>query len=263
MSEAFDLHWDREWELYEEAKFEEAIVEWREASRLGPEDGYVSHSIGLALSSLGREEEAVVEWREAVRLEPDYDKPHRSLAYALSETGSSKALAAVRAAIRLCPDSADLHVWLGYHLIVETQIGGKYGDKADYEAAAAAFQRAISLNYSNFYAFHYLAMIQEQHGRRQEAVETLKAAVALAPNSAEAHFALWECQNRAFWRGRNRIASLRGAMQTANAINKLPDSEPLARYYERLNRFSRRFLITVFIVSSTAIVLILRRQKRT
>ena len=263
MSEAFDLHWNRGWEFYEAAKFEEAVIEWREAGSLDPKDGYVAHNIGRALSSLGREEEAILQWREAVRLEPDYDKPHRSLAYALSESGSLEALAAVRAAIPLCPDSADLHVWLGYHLIAETQIDGHDGDKADYDAAAAAFQRAIDLNYSNFYAFHCLSRLQEQLGRWQEAIDTLKAAVADDPNSAEAHIALWECQGRAFWRGRNRIATLQGAMQTAEAMNKLPESEALARHYEQLDRLSRRLLITVFIVAGTAIVLMLRGQKRT
>ena len=151
--------------------------------------------------------------------------------------------------------------------MVAAQKAGKYRDKEGYEAAADAFQRAIDLNYSNFYAFHYLSRLQEQLGRHNEAVETLKAAVAVDPNIAEANIALWECQNRAFWCGRNQIASLRGAIQTANAINKLPESEALERHYEQMDRFSRRFLNTVYIVAGyivagTAIALFLRRQKR-
>lgn len=262
MCEAFDLHWDRGCELYEEAKFEEAILEWREALGIQPDNSVAYYNIGLALSEMNHQKEAIYEWQEAIRLSPDYGKPHRSLAYALSESASPEASAAVRTAVHLCPDSADLHVWLGYHLVVAAQKVGKHRDKEGYEVAAAAFQRAIDLDYSNFYAFYYLSRLQGQLGRHDEAVETLKAAVAVDPNSAEANIALWEFQNRAFWRGRNRIASLRGAMQTANAINKLPDSEALDRHYEQMDRFARRFLNTVYIVAGTAIVLFLRRQKR-
>jgi len=68
MSEASELHMDRGIELYEENKLLEAIAEWREASRLDPEDGYALNNIGSALWDLGQREEALPEWREAARL---------------------------------------------------------------------------------------------------------------------------------------------------------------------------------------------------
>ena len=80
MSEAFDLHWDRGGELYEEAKFEEAILEWREALCIQPDNSVAYYNIGLALSEMNHQEEAIYEWQEAIRLSPDYGKPHRSLA---------------------------------------------------------------------------------------------------------------------------------------------------------------------------------------
>lgn len=81
MPEASGLHVDRGIELYEEGKLVEAIAEWREASRLDPEDGYVLNNIGRALWDLGQREAAIAEWREAARLEPDDGNLHGGLAH--------------------------------------------------------------------------------------------------------------------------------------------------------------------------------------
>ena len=59
MSDEFDLHRDRGWKLYKEEKYEEAIREWREASRLSPESGDVLNDIARALSELSHRETAI------------------------------------------------------------------------------------------------------------------------------------------------------------------------------------------------------------
>ena len=252
MSEAFDRHWDRAFELYEEGKFVEAISEWREAGRLGPEDGYVLNNIGKALWHSGQQEAAIAEWREAVRLEPDYGNPHGSLARALSNLGySPEALAAVRAAIRLCPNDASLHVWLGYHLTVEAS---KSGNKARGREAHAAFQRAVDLDPTNSYALLHLGKLQWWIGTKQEAIKTLKAATVADPNSVEAHVALAGRQSR--------MGRLRDATQTVLAIFDLPDSQERRQYYEWMNRLTRRVQIALFVVMGLAASLIWRRWKQ-
>ena len=263
MSEAFDLHWDRAFELHDEGKFGQAIAEWREASRLDPEDGYVLDNIGVALWELGQREAAIAEWREAIRLEPDYGSPHENLATALSAPGySPEALAAVRAAVQVCPNNADLYRLLGYHLVAEAGEGDKRGAEAGYEAAGAAFQQALDLDPASLYALIGLGRIQWRLGKKEEAIETLKATVAADPSDAEAHLALWDCQGSAFWQCRGRIGHLRGMIQTIEAMDKLPPSEEMRQYYARLNRVRRRVELVLFTGLGIAVFLIWMRRKR-
>ena len=150
MSEASDLHRSRGWEFYNTGKFEEALAEWQDASRLDPDDSYVRSSIVDALAQLGRSEEA---------------------------------LTAVRAAIQIAPEDAGLYNYLGYYLKVQAR---KAKDRHGYEAAMAAFQQAIDIDGSNSYALHSLGALNWRLGRKREAVAALMAAVAVDPNNLEA-----------------------------------------------------------------------------
>ena len=160
MSEAFNLHRERGWEFYKADKFEEALAEWQDASRLDPEDSYVRNSIVNALAQLGR---------------------------------SGEALTAVRAAIRLDPKDAGLYHSLGYCLRVQAD---KTQDQAGWKDAAAAFQRAIDIDPASSYAYHALAGMHWRLKRKREAVSGLRTAVSLNPNDLEALFALGTAQIR-------------------------------------------------------------------
>lgn len=257
MSEAFDQHWDRGWKFYEEEKFEDAIAEWREASRIDPEDGYVLNNIGRALSELGQREAAIAEWRQAVRLEPNYDKPHVRLAYALSAKGySPEALAAVRAAIRLKSDDVNLYNFLSYHLMVQAEATH---DKADWEKAVEPLQQSIALDPTDSYAGRHLAKIQWFLGKNREAIATVKAAIATVPDSIETHLQLTEYQAA--------MRQFRDMMQTIDVTNRLPDpEEKIARYYSNLQcRLWMEFRPTLLVGAVLAVILagvwVWRRQK--
>ena len=255
MSEASERHMDRGLELYEAGKLVEAISEWREASRLDSEDACLYNNIGIALSELGQQDAALAEWQEAVRLRPNFRSPHISLAHALSASGySPDALAAVRVALHLCSDDAGLYVWLGYHLMVEA---GESDDRTKAQAAEAAFQRAIDLAQADFHAFLHLGKLQWWLGKKQEAIKTLKDAIAVDPNDAELHIALWEYQ------GRTR--HFRDMVRTVMAINNLPESEVLNQHFERLNHSWLRLQNGLLIAAGTSAFLVwiwIRWQKR-
>ena len=254
-SEAFDLHWDRAFELYERGKLVEAIAEWREASRFDPQDGDVFNNIGRALWDLGQQESAITEWREAVRVEPNSPKQHKSLANVLSASGySPEALAAVRTAVRLCPEDANLYRLLGYHLAVKAGMSGRKGDKVDYEAARAAFQQALDLAPSDSYALCGLGKIQWWQGKKREAIQTLKAAVAADPNDADAHITLARYQHN--------TGNLRGMWQTISAILNLPESEEKTQLYASVDRLMRRIKIAFFALTGLGAFLIWMRWKK-
>lgn len=256
MCSLFHIHRDRGWKFFHEDKFEEAIAEWRVAADLDPEDGYVLAAIGEALSKLGQSEAAFTEWREAVHLEPEYEVPYICLADALLEKGyASKALATIRAAVRLCPPSANLYIRLGHYLATQAD---ENSDKAGCEAAAEAFQQAIDIEPANSYARRHLARTQWVRGKKREAIRTLKDAVQVDPNDAEAHIQLWNYQSRAW--------NFRGMIRTTYAIEKLPDSEALNEHYADINNLwpqtQRTLLLIVGVVTVLGGVWIWNRRRR-
>lgn len=253
MSDLFDAHWKNGLTLFNAGAFADAVSEWREASRLEPEDADVRYNLGIAYSEIGQHEAAIAEWREAIRLEPDHANAHIHLAYALSDAGcSAEAFAAVRAALRFDAQNSDLYTWLGYHLAAEAE---RDNEKAKWQAAGVAFEKATTLDPTNAYALRCLGTTLWRLGHRRQAIETLKAAVKADPANDEGYFVLGECQRRALhWRG---------FCQTVIAMNKLPISEEMARFYARVNRCTRRFQIGLAIGAGIAAILIWkRRQKR-
>ena len=245
MSEAFDLHWDRGWELYEEKKFDEAIAEWREASVLDPEDGYVLNNIGLALHKLGQQDAAIAEWREAICLEPNYDRPHIHLVSALSASGHSpESLTAMEAAIQVSPKTSGIYTLLGCSLMIQAQ---KTGIRSQWEEASAAFQQSLALEPSSC-AYQNLAETQWYLKQKTEAIKTLKAAIAVDPNDAEAYIRLWYLQSYA--------RDFRGMVKTTYAMDKLPASEALDSYNADILKLGAR-VEHVLTVGAGLIVLVI------
>ncbi len=64
-------------------QLEEAIAEYRTATRLKPNDAEAHESLGIALSKQGKLEDAIGEFRTAIRLRPDFPEPHYNLGLAL------------------------------------------------------------------------------------------------------------------------------------------------------------------------------------
>ena len=220
--------WKRGMTRYDEKDYAGAIVKWREASRLDPNAGYLHSNIGIALWDLGQREAAIAEWREAVSVEPGFTGSYVDLANALSASGySPEALAAVQTALSFFPETVGLYTHLGYHLAEE---GRQNKDDTKCQAAETAFQQVLELDPANAYALRSLAKIRWNLKKKQEAFNTLKAAIAAHPDDAEAYIQLWNYQGRA--------GNLRGMIQTAYTIDKLPASAARDRYYAKSNKLA-------------------------
>ncbi|MFH1844563.1 MAG: sulfatase-like hydrolase/transferase [bacterium] len=70
-----------------QGQFEAALVAFREAQVMEPDDYYSFAKYGIALNSLGRFDEAVSALREAVRINPHKPEGLNNLAIALGQTG--------------------------------------------------------------------------------------------------------------------------------------------------------------------------------
>ena len=172
MPDKFDVHYHHGWELYEAGKLEEALEEWREASRIAP-----SNKRGYA------------DLRDALSAVTDV-------------VGS---LSVARTALEICPDSAALYYRLGYHLMKQAK---EDADTAKLAEAGTAFQKVITLDPGNSCASQSLALVQWHLKQRREAIETLKAATAANPNDAALLILLWKYQG-CVWDIAGRIKTIR------------------------------------------------------
>ena len=164
-------------------------------------------------------------------------KQHQWQGQELYDEGKlAEAVAEWQTASELDPDDANNHLWIGYCFRVEAD---KTQDQAGWQAAAAAFQRAVEIDPANSYVHHALAGMHSRLGKKREAIAALKAAVAIDPNNVEAQVEFGSYQVS--------TGNFRGALQTIRAISIRPDSKKLRHYFADRDRSRKRgqFLLTL------------------
>jgi tetratricopeptide (TPR) repeat protein len=92
--------------LQENGRLSEALVQYREAVRLYPDNSEVHDDLGCVLAREGKASEAISEYQEAIRLSPDNAKAHNDLGYAYSKLPDrlDDAMAEYRAAVDADPN---------------------------------------------------------------------------------------------------------------------------------------------------------------
>lgn len=192
-------------------------------------------------------------------LDPEDVAGHVTLAHELTEAGySPEALAAVRAALRLSPDNSELYGLLGFHLLVKACGDGKRArlrsHRYEFEAAAAAFQRAIELDPTNTYALSYLGKLYWWLGNSMKAIELLQAALAAGADDFRTLNTLGYCQGR--------MRDFRGMVQTAKAINALPASKEKDENDREIYRIVQYAKVGLAVAASVTVFLIWRKWRR-
>jgi len=158
--------------------YDGAIVEFREAIRLKPDDAMAHNNLGVALKGQGKIEQAIGEYREAIRLEPGLALAHRNLGNTLLDQGKTdEAIAEYKEAIRLKPDYANPHNGLGNAL----------KDQGKLDEAIAAYREAIRLKPDYANAHNGLGNALRDLGKLDEAIAEYREAIRLKPDSAIAH----------------------------------------------------------------------------
>jgi tetratricopeptide (TPR) repeat protein len=190
-----------------------AIVAYRAAIRLKPDDAGTHYSLGAALTGQGKVDEAIAEYREAIRLKPDYAEAHGNLGAILCDVKHDYpgAEAEFREAIRLKPDLPTAHYSLGMALRRQGKVSEAIAEyreairlkpdakslnslgmilcdvKHDYTGAEAEFREAIRLKPDLAQAHHNLGVSLQRQGNVPEAVAEYREAIRLKPDHAEAH----------------------------------------------------------------------------
>ncbi len=194
-----------------------------------------------------------------ITLDPEDVLGHLTRAHELTTAGSSpEALAAVQAAIRLSPDNSALYSLLGFHLLVKARGDGKRArmrsHRHEFEAVAAAFQRAVELDPTNTYALSYLGKLYLWLGNKAEAIRCLKASIAAGATDFKTFDVLGLCQSR--------TGDFRGAVQTLYAMYALPDSEEKDEHDREIYRMVQYAKTGLAVAAGVAAFLIWRKWQR-
>ena len=97
-----------------QGKYQEAIVSFKEAIRINPDDAYAYHFLGQAYSDQGQYQEAIVFYKEAIRINPGFAGAYNNLGVAYFEQGHyQKAYDSYKKALQHDPEMNEAHFNLG------------------------------------------------------------------------------------------------------------------------------------------------------
>jgi protein O-mannosyl-transferase len=164
--------------LYARGRFEEAIPEFQEASRLKPSYAEVYCSLGQALAALGRLDEAVAAGEQALRFRPGFVAAHNNLSDFWGRLGRrDEAMRHCRLAAELEPGSVTVQNNLANALAIDGR----------FDEALVHFQEALAIDPDNVPAQVNLGSALLRMGRLDEAILHLQLALKRQPDNAEAH----------------------------------------------------------------------------
>jgi tetratricopeptide (TPR) repeat protein len=201
-------------------RIDDAIVELREAVRLGPDDAATHDALGvalgeggqldaaesafrraaslapdaadirfhlaLALERLGRPAEALIEYQHALASDPAQLEAYYGLGSVCAQLGDlDGAVAALQRVVDALPEMAEAHFNLGVNLSNRYRSTTGPRHQPDIERALAELQRAVQLAPSDPRALVALGQLQAERQNHAEAVASLRKAQALQPDNAE------------------------------------------------------------------------------
>jgi tetratricopeptide (TPR) repeat protein len=172
------------WELTQKGKYEEAIVAWKKALELNPDEASVHLNLGVTLARLGRPDEAVVEYRKALEINPDDAETHYRFGMSLADMGKfDEAVAEYEKGLALRPkDAKDADLATVYDFLGRARAG-----KGDMAAAVKDFEKATQLNPGFGPHLYDYALALTQLNRFDEAQQAVEASLRGNAGLAEAH----------------------------------------------------------------------------
>lgn len=179
-----------------------------ESLRLRPSNATAQYDLSLALMALGRREQAKAALEAALRADPNFSGAH--LAHTnlggmlLSAGRTSDAIFHYRQAVKIAPDSPELHYNLGVAFL----------SNARYDLAAEEFRTARRLAPGFFQAAANLAVALEAAGRLDDAVAAYREALELNPLDQTVHERLV------------RLLAQQSAAERAGSAPSHPTSQP-------------------------------------
>ncbi len=150
--------------------------------RMRPNDGVNRSLLASLLEAQGDFVGAEEHYRRAVDDAPDYARGRHDYGIFLVQRRGrvDEARRHLQAAVELAPDSAQIHVGLGF----------VHGESGDMTAAMGEFNRALELDPLHVEAHFYLANALDESGRLGESAEQYREVSRLQPGYYAAHYGL-------------------------------------------------------------------------
>jgi tetratricopeptide (TPR) repeat protein len=205
-------------------KLEKARVEFADALQIAPNDAEARFLSGRVAEKLGDLRAAGSLYQGALDVNPDHVQACVSLARLYLQTGSpEKALGLVEPLLGRHPDDPDLL----------TARGAARAQRQEGAAALADVQRAVQLAPAHEAAVSVLAVLYQQAGQPERAVELLTTTLKRLPNSGELHRMLAQLY---LAEGDNRLAEEQLRQVVQSSPRQLAPRLQLAAFFIRGQR---------------------------
>lgn len=202
----------------EEANYEKARVEFRNAAQIDPKDAEARYQLGSISEKLEDFREAIAQYQAVLDGHPEHVRARAALARLYVLAGMpEKGMELAEAGLAASPDDASL-------LVVRGAAHVRMGNKA---AALTDAQRAVELSPNDEYAVALLSSLHRDQGRIDDAVSVVRAGLEKLPRSVDLHIVLAELES-----GRQRLPEAEA--QLKRVIELEPDA---SRHRFRLARF--------------------------
>ena len=157
-----------------------AEAEWRTAEKLAPDNAMVLNNLGLVYARKKDDAKAIECFVRSMRERPVYADPHLNLGRLYAERGIKEpAELQLRAAVALAP----------LNIQARNRLGQFYFDNGRLPEAEIQFRSSVESEATPA-AWDYLGDIYARWGRREEAEQAFRRAVALDEFDSHAHFGL-------------------------------------------------------------------------
>jgi Flp pilus assembly protein TadD len=172
---------DQAGELARKGDYAAALIEWRKAVELDPQDGKARYHLAFALDKQGQLDEATVQYQKVVEFDPNNAAAYSSLAVALTREGKlADGIDAYSKSHEIDPKN----------VIAEGNLAAALIQAGRTDEAIDHINKALQLDPEFGDAHNMLGIILARAGRLDDAVAQLEKAVAGTPHSLEYRFSL-------------------------------------------------------------------------
>ncbi|HUN82347.1 MAG TPA: tetratricopeptide repeat protein [Phycisphaerae bacterium] len=164
--------------LAQNRRYVEALREYQQAAAIDPYNATLHYYMGNSLREMGKLREAVAEYREGLRIAGGDLHIAINLGNSLASLGETdEAIRVYRSGLAEAASGTDAATLAQAHVALGNALGGQRKS----EEAAREFRAAIEASPTYAKAYYGLAVVLDQLGRRDEAIDNLYITLRLDP----------------------------------------------------------------------------------
>jgi tetratricopeptide (TPR) repeat protein len=205
---------------YRRRRYDEAERHLRRTIELRPDHPEASYTLGLVYLAQNRLDEAIASLQRAIAIDPRHVGAHFNLANALARAGRMKEaeeqqrIYAELSGQGKAAEEIETQIKTSSIKAVRLMLEEKYPE------ALAEYQQLVSRFPENATLYSRIGMVQLRLGRRDEATQSLRKAVALDPRQADAHYLL-----SGLYRGAGDEAAAERELQIFATLETIPEGK--------------------------------------